>query len=79
MPVRNMCLRPFKLPSLQFTLDRPQETHMWERFADCIDEIRAGGKPDSSWPEQSALCNKLCIAVERSAQNKCQPIDVTDY
>ena len=63
----------------QIALDRPQEVYMWECFADLVHKVQAGGKPDRSWPAQSALCNKLCIAVEQSAQAGCAPVDVSTW
>lgn len=62
----------------QVVLDRPQETFMWEHFAECVYGIQSGAPPDRSWPQQSAMCNKLCVAIEQSAQNGCQPIDVSE-
>lgn len=53
---------------LQVPLAKPQESFMWEKFAECVRKIRAGGVPEKSWFDEAALCNKLCIAVEESAQ-----------
>ena len=64
---------------LQVELDRPQETHMWETFGECIYQINGGGRPDYEWARQASICNKLCIAVEQSAQENCRPVDVKDW
>lgn len=64
---------------MQVSLDRPQETHMWEAFAEAVYEVREGGKPDGEWARQASICNKLCIAVEESAQQNCKPIHVKEW
>lgn len=64
---------------MQVKLDRPQETYMWERFAEYIYGVQSGKKPETAWLEQSAMCNKLCIAVERSAQEDGKLIDVSNW
>lgn len=60
-------------------LDRPQETHMWEAFGECVYRIKGGGSPDEKWAREASICNKLCIAVEQSAQENCKPIDVKGW
>ena len=59
----------------QVYLDRPQETLMWEDFAECIYNIQAGKPPDEYWPRISALTNKVVVAVQESADNDCKLIN----
>lgn len=64
---------------VQVTTDRPQETHMWEHFAELVYKIKAGGQADYSWLEQSTLCNKLCVAVDESAHSGGAQIDLRGW
>ena len=52
---------------------------MWEAFGEAIYKLRSSGKVDESWARQASMCNKLCIAVEESAQKDCKPIDVSGW
>ena len=52
---------------------------MWEAFGDAIYKLKSGGKLDDSWARQASICNKLCIAVEESAQQNCKQIDVSSW
>lgn len=61
---------------VQVLLDRPQETFMWEHFAEYIYCIRDGARPNKHWPAKAALTNKVVVAVERSAQNGCELINL---
>ena len=63
-------------PHSQVPLDRPQETFMWEDFAECVYDIRAGKPPDESWARISILTNKVVVAVQESADNGCRPIQL---
>ncbi len=52
---------------------------MWEAFGECVYRIKGGGSPNEEWARQASICNKLCIAVEQSAQEDCRPIDVKGW
>ncbi len=51
--------------------ERPQDTLMWEAFAECVRRVRAGGEPDATWPQQSLLTQRVLCAVADSAANGC--------
>ena len=53
-------------------LEVPQDSAMWEAFADCIAGIRAGKPPNPFWPRLSCLTSKLVCAVLESAENECK-------
>ena len=56
-------------------LERPQDTLMWEEFARCIYNIRAGGAPKPQWSEWSFKTQQVVCAVEESAR-KGSPVQV---
>ncbi|KAK9809491.1 hypothetical protein WJX73_004296 [Symbiochloris irregularis] len=56
-------------------LDRPQETRMWEDFAECIYAIQDGKKPDDHWPSISELTSKCVLAVAESIENGCKVVE----
>ena len=59
---------------LQVYTDRPQETYMFETFAQCIYDIQAGKAPNTHWAKVSAMTNKVVIALQESADNDCKPV-----
>jgi hypothetical protein len=52
---------------MQVMLERPQETLMWEAFAECVYGIRAGKPPVRKWLDESALTQKVLSAIYQSA------------
>jgi hypothetical protein len=58
----------------QVHLDRPQETLMWEAFAQCVRSVKAGGSPEEHWPKITEVTQRVMLAVEESARNDCKPV-----
>lgn len=54
--------------SIVVMLNRPQETHMWEEFAACVQRIRDGGAPTSKWMTVSLATQRVLCAVMASLQ-----------
>ena len=59
---------------MQVYTERPQETYMWENFAQCIYDIQAGKPPNTHWSKVSSMTNKVVVALQESAENDCKPI-----
>ena len=59
---------------LQVKLDVPQNSAMWEAFADCIAGIKAGKPPEPFWSHIACLTNKLVCCVLQSAEQGCIPV-----
>lgn len=64
---------------LQVPLAKPQESYMWEQFAKCVRAVQQKQKLEDSWIFQASLCNKLCIAVEQSAQEGGKIIELKSW
>ncbi|KAK9815377.1 hypothetical protein WJX72_002475 [[Myrmecia] bisecta] len=47
-------------------LPRPQETLMWEAFADCVRTVKAGGKPNQHWVDIAAQTQEVLCAIADS-------------
>lgn len=59
----------------QVNLERPQETYMWEDFAECVYAIQDGKQPNSHWPAISELTSKCVLVVEESINNGCKAVN----
>jgi predicted dehydrogenase len=55
-------------------MEVPQETCMWETFADCVRSVQQGGKPVQYWSDIAVITQKVVCAIEQSAADGCKTV-----
>lgn len=51
---------------------------MWEAFAACVRQVRAGGAPDRRWPAASAATQRVLSAAFVSLQEGCRTVQLSE-
>ncbi len=62
---------------MQVHLKKPQEAMMMEAFASLVRRIQKGDSPDEHWPTIAVMTQKIICAVQLSAENDCQSVQIS--
>ena len=61
----------------QVHLQKPQEAMMVEAFTSLVRKVQDGGAPDQHWPTIAVMTQKVICAVQLSAENDCQSVQLS--
>ena len=65
-----------RLPLLQVTAPKPQETLMWEEMARCCFRIKDGQEPTARWLDLMEITQRVVNAVMKSLEADCSSVQL---